>query len=85
MEIVVGATACVRCMEVVRISECPLLDVSLYWNLAVLRVPGCTYYNVCARIRVNENHKVERLTKTLYPFVVTWLYAKRETIPPSLL
>ena len=30
MEIMVGATVCVRCTEVVRISECPLLEVLLY-------------------------------------------------------
>ena len=33
MEITVGATACVRCTEVVRISECPLLEVLLYFKL----------------------------------------------------
>ena len=30
MDITVGATACVHCTEVVRISECPLLEVLLY-------------------------------------------------------
>ena len=34
MEIAVGATACVRCTEVVRISECPLIEVLLYMYYA---------------------------------------------------
>ena len=36
MEIAVGATACVRYLEVVRYLECPLIEVSLYSQLILL-------------------------------------------------
>ena len=36
MEIVVGATACVRYIEVVRFSECPLIEVLLYYVAQIL-------------------------------------------------
>ena len=38
-EIAVGATACVRCKEVVRISECPLIEVLLYIYYNIILTP----------------------------------------------
>ena len=42
MEIVLGATACVRCTEVVRISECPLIEVLLYFDYPTTALPALT-------------------------------------------